>query len=322
MSGRRAGFTLIEVLAATLLTAGVVAGASALFVQLSDASTRATERTAEIRHATAILDRVARDLEGAYLVVQPAASEEAAPQPWMFLAEERRVGDGADQLRFAVLNHVPRSNAGHSADLAMVSYALEPSEEGGYALWRWVEPGLPRDGRREPPADETRGAILAEGIATFGTRFLSEEGDWRTSWDSTAPEEADRLPVAAEVRVSLLDAEAWELDGEEVAGPEFARTVLLPVRPVDLSPDEGDLEGDATGEDDDGLLGDDDGAGLQGDVAGEDTASDCEFGTVGQCMDRNAGLLPPDFDPAFLSATRGECAPASLSVSGFTIQCR
>jgi type II secretory pathway component PulJ len=321
MKARSPGFTLIEVLAATLLTTGVVAGASALFIQLSDASTRSTQRTAESRHATAVLDRVARDLEGAYLVVKAAEGEASAPNPWIFLAEERRVGDGSDQLHFVVLNHVPRSNSGHSSDLAVVSYALESSAEGGYSLWRWVEPGLPRDPRREPPADETLGAVLADGIASFSTRFLSEDGDWRTSWDSTSATDADRLPLAAEVKVALLDTEAWEQDGEELAGEEYVRTVLLPVRPVDLSPKSDEGDGAGTGEDEadeDGLLGDD-----ETERAGADEPAECEFGTVGQCMDRNAGLVPPDLDPALLNMNRNDCVPsASLTVAGFTIQCR
>jgi hypothetical protein len=251
-----------------------------------------------------------------------AAGPDTGPWPWLFLADEQRVGDGADTLRFAVLNHVPRSNAGHSADLATVSYALESSEAGGYALRRWVQPGVPSDPRRGPPADEAAGAVVAEGLASFSTRFLSEEGDWRTAWDSSAAPDLDRLPMAAEVRVALLDRDAWELDGEEIPGTEYVRTVLMPVRPVDLTPD--DEEGDdGTGLDDDGgpLDEDEDLAG------GPDDPGDCPFGTVGECVSRNASQLPPGVtaDQAldFLNLDSGECAPGpTLSGFGVTISCQ
>ncbi|MGH0034842.1 MAG: type II secretion system protein GspJ [Myxococcota bacterium] len=358
MRRARGGFTLIEVLAATLLTTGVVAGASTYFMQISEATDRATRRTAEVRHATAILDRVARDLEGAYLVMRGTQAEaDAAPHPWIFLAEEQRAGDGADRLRFAVLNHVPRTNSGHSADLATVSYALQASEEVGYALWRWVEPGLRAERLRELPADDRRGAVLADGLAGFSARFLSDEGDWRSTWDSTAAAEADRLPVAAELTVALLDRDAWELDGEEVPGEAFTRTVLLPVRPVDLSSDtqdgdsidtdgdgipdseDGDIDGDGipnASDDDidgDGIPNDEDASPRGGDESLEDEDafadedeegedSDCQFGTIGQCLQKNAGLIGQDVDPGYWNTRRSDCAPASIPLPGLELQCQ
>jgi type II secretory pathway pseudopilin PulG len=57
------GFTLIEVLAVILLITLVLGVALDFYVDLSNASTRASESTRSIRRATAILDRVAADFE-------------------------------------------------------------------------------------------------------------------------------------------------------------------------------------------------------------------------------------------------------------------
>ena len=67
------GFTLIEVMAVIFLTALVLGVALDYYYDLSNASQRAMDRTREVRRATAILDRVARDLQSATLVTKPTA---------------------------------------------------------------------------------------------------------------------------------------------------------------------------------------------------------------------------------------------------------
>ena len=98
------GFTLIEVLAAVLLTSIVIGVAVALYINLSNATNTAAERTREIRHAVAILDRIARDLEGAYLL-EKAPEVDPLEHPWVFVAEGRHSAEGADLLKFVTRNH-------------------------------------------------------------------------------------------------------------------------------------------------------------------------------------------------------------------------
>ena len=69
---RAAGFTLIEVLAVLFLTALVVGVALDFYVDLSNQSAHAAEVTRDIRRATSLMDRIARDLERAMMVVKPA----------------------------------------------------------------------------------------------------------------------------------------------------------------------------------------------------------------------------------------------------------
>lgn len=308
----RAGFTLIEVLASTLLTAGLVAGASALYIQISDASEISRLRTAEGRHAVAVLDRVARDLEGAYLVRKPDAVEDRGSHPWLFVADAAHLEDGADRLRFVVLNHVPRSTAGHSADLAIVSYALRASEYGGYDLWRWVDPGLPRSLQREWPDDDGRGAVLAEGLASFSARFLTSQGEWTGTWDSTGELETDDLPIAAEIRIALLDPDALEQDGEEVAGTTFVRRVLMPVRPVDLTPES--EQGAGAGDE-----GDTGGEGDEDQLSTDEQPEGCPNGTLGECAERN-GFSASDLSAAGIDPSA--CASQdTYTVLGVTVRC-
>lgn len=229
MTRRGAAFTLLEVLAVVLLTALVIGVALAFYVDLSRASARAAEGTREVRRATAVLDRVARDLERAILVQKP---EETDPldHPWIFLGEAHGRGTGADHLKFVTRGRLPRHSAGRESDVEVVAYAVRDAADGSLEVVRWSSPRLPDRLDREVPDDEDRGAaLLATGLADFGVTFLDETGERVTSWDSSSLVQSSQLPAAAEIEVALADPDAPEAEPRT-----FRRTVVLPVRPLDL----------------------------------------------------------------------------------------
>ena len=79
----RDGFTLIEMMAVVAMIGFVFFVALNFYTELSRATTRASDHTRDIRRASAILDRVARDIEGAFLHLDPFDS----------LHRKRAVGD-------------------------------------------------------------------------------------------------------------------------------------------------------------------------------------------------------------------------------------
>lgn len=243
---RRSAFTLIEVMAAILLTSIVIAFAVNFFFDLTDSTERATARTRQLRHGVALLDRIARDLESAYLLTKP---EEMDPldHPWFFIAESPFGGDGADRVRFISRNYRRRTNIGHVSDFATVTVMLREGETDGFELVRLEEPGMPYELAREFPSDDAEGLmLLGEGIRSFSMRFMGFEGSWQDEWDSTQLVAASALPLAVELEVELLDPgeqieeEGFEsfgeltLEGEDDAG-KLRRRVLLPFRPIDLA---------------------------------------------------------------------------------------
>ncbi len=230
MSRRRAAFTLLEVLAVVLLTAIVLGVALAFYVDLSRASARAADGTRNLRRATAVLDRVARDFERVVLVTKP---EETDPleHPWIFFGEKRRSGQGADRLKFVTRGHVPRSSAARESDLEVVGYSVRDAEDGaGVELLRFASPQLPDGLDREVPDDEEEGAaVLADGLAGFGVTFIDELGESVSAWDSSSLVQSSQLPTAVEIEVALADP-----DDPEAEPATFRRRVLLPLRPLDL----------------------------------------------------------------------------------------
>jgi prepilin-type N-terminal cleavage/methylation domain-containing protein len=188
---RRNGFTLIEVLAVVFLTAILFGAAVNYYVELSTRSNQAAETTRQWRHATALLDRVAADLERAYLVRKP---EERDPldHPWLFLAETRYAEEGADRIKFTSRRRVDLSTDGPRSDLAFVSYMLRTSEgwededDAQYELLRWSQPGLPTELDRDfPHPDDSQ--LVADGIAAFQLRFQDDQGTWHEGWDAPSP---------------------------------------------------------------------------------------------------------------------------------------
>jgi hypothetical protein len=238
---RVAAFTLIEVLAAVLLTTIVLTVAVSIFINISDATTAATSRMREARHAIAILDRIAHDFESAYLLVKPPEMD-PFDHPWLFIGESE-YSDGSDRMKFVIRNQKRRSSAGHSSDLAVVSYALVADEFGSFDLVRAAKPNLPDRLEREIPIDEEDGAmLLAEGVRTFSVRFMTEEGEWQDTWDSSQMLDSGALPLAAEVDISFVDPDAPEEDFDAAFDGEdddsvlhYKRRVAIPMRPLALS---------------------------------------------------------------------------------------
>jgi hypothetical protein len=250
-------------LAVVGFTALLMLFAANFYLEITRSSEAATVRTRDSRRAVAVLDRIARDLEATVLVKKP---EDVDPlfHPWVFLAEDRGGSEGAEHLKFTTRSRIPRSTALHESDHEVVAYALREAEEGGLELLRWSSPRLPEELDRSFPTAELEGAVLFAGdLASFGVRFMDEESEWRSEWDSSTLVDSSELPLAAEISVAILP----EGDPLEEKEPEiYLRRVLLPVRPLDLE----------------ALLGTSTEAGAE-----EEKEDDDECVTVSECLERN-----------------------------------
>lgn len=274
MSPRRArAFTLLEVIAVVLMLGMVFLVMGGVFSRIA-ATTLDANQSEATRRGLLLLDRVARDLEGATLIEKPEGVD-PLEHPWLFFAESRRGSDGADRLKFD--SRSARVTGEHATDLAVIAYWVELGDADDLRLVRWASPALPESLDRDFPRSDDAGAqVIASGLARFGVRFSDDEGALVTSWDSSTLERSGKLPIAAEITLALLDPTAPE--GERV----FAKRVLLPLRPFDL---EKTLAGENAEEEDD-----------------EDEEDEDGCVTAGECQASNpsgvAALLAQLPDPA------------------------
>lgn len=290
----RAGFTLIEVLAVVLVT-GILLGATINFyVDLSRQAARASENMRAVRRASALLDRVAVDLEHA-LLVKPAEGSDTITSPWLFLAQSRfsATGEqaGSDQLKF-IRRELPRASEGPGSDLAMVAWTLERNEDGeSFVLRRWSTPELPESLDSEfPRSDDPASFVVADDLSQFTLRFLDAAGQWHERWDSTQVAESGDLPLAVEISVALAPpAESPDTDAEEVEPVPYRRLVELPVRPLDLQAMLAKEEAEEV---------------AATDPDGEEAAGAGSGRTLGECIDSSllSGVEIPGLSPSDLNA--------------------
>jgi type II secretory pathway component PulJ len=226
---RTAGFTLIETLAVVVALALVMSAVFTTFATVQRQATVAAQTTEGPRRATALLDRMAHELASAALIVKPEATD-PLDHPWLFFAESREDTAGADHLRFQTRSHRPRAEQRHVSDLLDVAWLISQNEEGeGFELHRWSSSQLPeRLDRAFPRTDANGTQVWARGLASFGIRWLAEDGAWVDEWDSSTVLRSSQLPVAAEITVAFVaEQEEWE----PIA---FTRRVNLALRPLDL----------------------------------------------------------------------------------------
>jgi prepilin-type N-terminal cleavage/methylation domain-containing protein len=228
---KRTGFTLIEVMAVVALIGFVFFVALNFYTDLANASARASDNTRGIRRASAILDRVARDIEGAMLLIKPAEMDPFS-FPWIFLGETRLGGDASERLKFVTRNHNPTRTEAAETNLATVAYMVEPRPDDSIALYRWTSPHLPESLDKSFPREDDDGSfLLAEDLQYLGFTFLSEEGELSAEWDSSTLLQSSSLPVAVEIQLSMMGDQTSD-EGEPSV---YRRRVLIPVRPLDLA---------------------------------------------------------------------------------------
>ncbi|MBW2667009.1 MAG: hypothetical protein JRE13_12025 [Deltaproteobacteria bacterium] len=246
------GFSLLEVMGVILVTSMVVGFATDYYIDLSRATARASENTRAIRHATALLDRVARDFESTLLVVKPPETDPLS-HPWLFFAESQISDSGADHIKFVTRNFQPRRSDEHESDLTLVAYTVRSSEDGdSLELYRWTATQLPESlDRSFPSEDDEASVLLAEGLLDFGVMFYSEDMAESDSWDSTTMLQSSTLPSSVEITAAIAMPNA--ADPDDV--PRYRKTVLLPMRPLDLAamlePEGTEQETGGTDEEDD-----------------------------------------------------------------------
>jgi hypothetical protein len=302
-----------------LLLGIVVTAAVTFYIQLSRESNAAAEHLRGTRRSVALLDRVARDLEGTVLVKKPEATDPLS-HPWVFFAESSRRDGAADRLRFTTRSQRPARSGGSTSDLAVVTYGLRETDGERRELVRWSSPHLPEQlDRRVPLLDDEGVQVMAEDVARFGVRFLDEDGTWTEAWDSSALVQASRLPVAAEIELALVDGANGGAPEEAVAGDAaiegdtLVRRVLLPVRPIDL---EALLRGDAASGDD----------GEDEEERADEEEQDCV--TVSACLaahpeiDLAAALEGAGLPPNMLDAAGSQCASTFAGVLPLPPDCQ
>ena len=229
---RQAGFTLLEIMVAVLIMAMLLTFTFQAYRGIESSYQRVGNSTSRDRAARIVLDRLERELVGSVLVEREQGTDPLL-DPYFFYGNAKPYADSeGDELRFVTRTPL-RAPGAPSVGLEIVTYGAIPSQTGaGLALLRQAE-AMPPQLAKEIVWTEPE--VVVDNVALFIARYHSDQGDAAEGWDSTGVERLDQLPSELVVTVSLLEPSGP--NGELAAGPEFSRTIELPVRPFKMTPE-------------------------------------------------------------------------------------
>ncbi len=220
------GFTLLEILISITITAMLVAAAITAFRGINQIQDRARPERNRAQSARVLLDR----LEGELLSTTLRVKRPFAPRlqhPWVFIGEDRVFGtNDSGALRFITSNPARPPGLTSENGIRMITYAVAAAgDDDRLALYR-SEQRLPRGMQKR--IDLKFAVPIMRDLVSMRLRYLDAEG-WSDTWDSTDLSQLDRLPLEIEISLRLYEKQP---DGAQLPGPEYTRTVSLPLRPL------------------------------------------------------------------------------------------
>lgn len=211
MRDHREGFTLLEMLTATAMTA-VLAGSLYASLYVAFKAKESAMRSVESPRACQVaFEMLRRDIASAVvprgLLAGPMVGTNA-----LDLAD----GEGDTLSLHTVATDVETSFG--EGDIRLVEYFCQPGEDaGGSTLVRAVTTNLLSTREVEPVQE-----VVCRGVRAFSLRYFDGTA-WQDSWDSTTRDNV--LPTAVEVTLELKEPPA-ESQGQ--TGYRMTRVLLVP----------------------------------------------------------------------------------------------
>lgn len=195
---RRAGMTLIEIMVAMTLFAGVGALIYGGFAQTARAKQR-IETQMDRYHAISIaLERMVRELSAAFVSIHVNPLSSLAASRTAFVGKASGFGS---RLDFTSFSHTRIYRDAHESDQNELSYFLtdHPSRD-GKVLARRMQARID-----DKPQEGGRVEIMLEDVLEFELAYLdATTGEWIENWDTnSAAGQQNRLPAQVKVLLTV-----------------------------------------------------------------------------------------------------------------------
>jgi general secretion pathway protein J len=219
---RRAGMTLIEVLAA-IAVFGLIASVVYSGLAQTIKSKQLLEGELDRYHEIAMgLGRITNELSMAYVSAQAYSNPNQALWVVQTAFHGKEEGSGS-RIDFTSFSHRRLYRDAHESDQNELSYFLarHPEERNRTVLAR-------REQRRidDKPEEGGQVQILIDNVTGFKLRFLDPlTGEWLTTWDaSPAGTQPNRLPSQVEIQLTVPNIRSSGRD------QTFGTRVTIPIR--------------------------------------------------------------------------------------------
>ncbi|HEY4012518.1 MAG TPA: type II secretion system protein GspJ [Polyangiaceae bacterium] len=217
--GAARGMTMIEVMVAIAILAMIGVLIHGVIDSLSRGKKGEEMRAEKAHEGREAMQRIVRDLSGAYLSLHVPAIPALQTEKTAFIG---RSSVPFARVDFAAFAHMRTDRDSHESDQAEVGYFVVPDPEVASKM------DLVRREQTPIDLDPLKGGIVnvvAEDVSNFELRYLDPQtGQWVETWDSTqVTGQPSRLPL--EVKITL------EMKGVG-EGPPYAYTtkVFLPIQ--------------------------------------------------------------------------------------------
>jgi general secretion pathway protein J len=197
---RGAGFTLIEVMVALAILAGMMTLVWGSFSITVNSKRRVEEIEARYHQLRLAMNRMTREISMAYLSKNdlPATMKPRT----MFLSERNST---VDNLMFSSLAHVRLRENAKECDQTLIRYYAAPDPDN-----RGVTNLMRRASRRlgvETPGEDGPAYIMLEDIEALHFEFFDEpNNEWRETWSTASVDgQSDRLPTKIRISVTMRD---------------------------------------------------------------------------------------------------------------------
>jgi general secretion pathway protein J len=216
---RARGMTLLEI----LVSLGIMAMISLLIYGAFDSMSRGRRgealRADRARQGRDAIERIARELQGAYLSMHTPTNQALITRVTAFVGQNSSQYDRVDFTAFA---HRRVEKESKESDQAEIGFFVvkDPEVDGKMDLVRREQAPIDFDYKRGGVVN-----VLAEDVERFDVRYLDPlTGQWLETWDSTQMNaQFNRLPL--EIRIEL------ELKAVRNTPPfRYVTKVMLPIQ--------------------------------------------------------------------------------------------
>jgi general secretion pathway protein J len=195
---RARGFTLVEVMIAVGITAGMALMTVGSLRQVDRASEIARAQNERYAAARVALSRIAREVSMAFLSDNYDSLRFPRERPTLFVGRD-------DELLLTTFAHVRLYRDAKESDQALVHYTIEadPDHAGEQALFRREKVRLDDDPERGGRKD-----LVADRVSALRIQYWDPtRKDWVREWSTRSVEHQKELPprVRLELEVKLAD---------------------------------------------------------------------------------------------------------------------
>lgn len=216
------GMTLLEVMIAVSIAAGIVALVYASSRDVNRVKALVEEDAERLREAQMALDRFARDVRSAHL--------SAHRRPMQPKTDTAFVGEDdppIDRLSMSTFTNTHRRWEANDSDQAEVTYlgVEDPDHYGVFHLARRFSSRID-----EKPLEGGVLEVLVHDVVEFDVEYYeTAREEWIKDWDSTQPTaQPGRLPVQVRVRLTVLDRNNRETTLATQIPLEMRDPILMP----------------------------------------------------------------------------------------------